>query len=203
MLSNFNKTFRVTEMENSGEKIEFLKDVPSDVFNIMKGYGGMTFNGGLYRIHTYTSSVHWSIQVADYFSKYKNKILPFGFDWMGRQFCVHVNDHNMVIMLDPATGEDFEMRQDILSFHEEDLAMDVDNMLAYELFKNILSHYKISDIRFSECLGYRIPLFLGGIDNIDNYEKSDLEVYWHIHSQIFNKIRIIPSGTPINSIKIE
>jgi len=34
------------------------------------------------------------------------------------------------------------------------------------------------------CIGYKIPLFLGGEDVIVNLEDSDMEVYWYIVSEI-------------------
>jgi hypothetical protein len=40
----------------------------------------------------------------------------------------------------------------------------------------------------TECIGYRVPLFLGGSDTVENLEKVDLDVYWHLHGQLIQKI---------------
>jgi len=45
-------------------------------------------------------------------------------------------------------------------------------------------------------MGYRKPLFLGGSDEVENLEVSDLDVYWHIMGQIIRKTKGLPQGTP-------
>lgn len=49
----------------------------------------------------------------------------------------------------------------------------------------------------SQCVGFRQPLFLGGADDLDNLELSDIDVYWHLMSQIIEQVRDLPAGTPI------
>jgi hypothetical protein len=34
-----------------------------------------------------------------------------------------------------------------------------------------------------------VPLFLGGEDNIDNLELTDMEVYWYIIAQLISKTK--------------
>jgi hypothetical protein len=48
-----------------------------------------------------------------------------------------------------------------------------------------------------QCVGYKIPLFLGGEDGPDNFEISDLDVYWHITAQLIEKTKGLPIGTPV------
>lgn len=35
-----------------------------------------------------------------------------------------------------------------------------------------------------KCIGYKVPLFLNGDDDISNLEVSDMEVYWGIMAQL-------------------
>ena len=106
-------------------------------------------------------------------------------------------------MLDPATGEDFELEQDIDRLHDDDFVDDTDDMLAIELFKKVMKYHNLKEIGYNECLGYKVPLFLGGKDSIENYELSDIEVYWGIVSQLFKKVQDLPDGTNIKSIKFD
>ena len=47
------------------------------------------------------------------------------------------------------------------------------------------------------------PLVLGGDDEIDNIEPTDVSVHVSIHGQIHQQIKDLPEGTPISQIKIE
>ncbi|MCP2517553.1 MAG: T6SS immunity protein Tdi1 domain-containing protein [Achromobacter mucicolens] len=49
---------------------------------------------------------------------------------------------------------------------------------------------------------YGIPLFLGGQDEVSNLELSDLDVYWHLLSQLIRQTRGLPAGTPIGPITL-
>ena len=35
-----------------------------------------------------------------------------------------------------------------------------------------------------ECVGYKVPLFLGGEDSLEKMEVSDMEVYWDMTDQL-------------------
>lgn len=43
-----------------------------------------------------------------------------------------------------------------------------------------------------ECGGYRIPLFLGGEDSLENMEVSDMEVYWDMTDQLWEAVKDLP-----------
>ncbi|MEJ1993556.1 MAG: DUF1851 domain-containing protein, partial [Maritimibacter sp.] len=50
---------------------------------------------------------------------------------------------------------------------------------------------------YTQCVGYRTPLFLGGEDEIGNLEIADVDVYWHIMTQLIEKTRSLPPGTNV------
>ncbi len=91
-------------------------------------------------------------------------------------------------MFDPATAEVFELEQDLNLLHDDDLVNVADDMLANKLFEKVLKFYKIENITFKECIGYKVPLFLGGKDNMENYDRIDLEVYWQMQNQLHKKV---------------
>ena len=63
------------------------------------------------------------------------------------------------------------MNKKISAFHNEDL---VDGLLGVEFFTSTLKFCNIQSLAFGECLGYQRPLFLGGKNAIENYEKQRL-----------------------------
>ncbi len=203
MIETFLHKFKRTSEERIVEQgKDFYKDLPTELFKLIDQCGGVTFNQGLYRIHSFESSIKWALTIADYFNQYQHKIYPFGFDWMGRQFCLGTSG-DILYMFDPATGQNFELRQTLTLLHNEDFVNDTDDMLSVNLFKRVLAFYKINSIDYDECLGYKIPLFLGGKDEIENYELQNMEVYWHIENQLYKKTKDLPEGTKIGNIKIE
>ena len=57
-------------------------------------------------------------------------------------------------------------------------------------------------LKADECVGYRVPLFLGGQDVVDNLEVSDLGVYWSLCAQLRQGTRDLPTGTSIGSVSV-
>lgn len=201
MLNNFLNTFKETGRIVIEEDKSFYKDLPSELYGLLEMHAGATFDKGLYRVHTFNGSLKWSLLIAEFFNDYANKIYPFGYDWMGRQFCSKTSG-DMLFMFDPATGEAFELEQTIELLHDEDFVDDKDGMLASELFENLLHEKGLAGVKYNECFGYKIPLFLGGKDVIDNYEVQDMEVYWHIQNQLYKKVKDLPEGTKIGNINL-
>lgn len=193
--NNDPKVKQVFEDKNSTENVDI------DIKILFDDCGGYSFRNGLYRIHNPVSSQYWSILISTYFTGYR-KLIPFGFDWMGRQFAIHENRKNIILMFDPATGEDFELNQSLISFHNQDLVLEREALLAEQLFEETITSLGIKEVNYNDCIGYKIPLFLNGSDALDNCEISNMEVYWEMQCQIYLQIKDLPPGTKINSIKI-
>ena len=199
MFEKFASNFRITgDLQLTESNKEFYKGLPDALFEFYDKFGGQTFNDGLYRAHSFSSSITWSSIIARYFNKYKGVIYPFAFDWMGRQFCISINNSQMIYMFDVETCEDFELQQDLVSYHNNDLVEDVDAMLSEGLFIETLRLNNVSDIKYNECFSFKKPLLLGGEDKIENYEQTDIEVYWDIQGQIVEKVKSLPPGTKVN-----
>jgi len=199
MLNDFTRVFKVTSKNQHDIGSDIYTNVPSELYQLFDVFGGCTFNYGLYRIHSFSSSIHWSLRIGEYFPGYVNKVYPFGFDWMGRQFSID-RTRELIFMFDPATMEDFVLHKTINTFHNEDLS---NNLLSSELFNSILTFNKIAELDDESCFGYDIPLFLGGKDDLENYQRQDMEVYWDITNQLYNKIKDLPKGTKIGKITLE
>jgi hypothetical protein len=57
-------------------------------------------------------------------------------------------------------------------------------------------------LKASECVGYDIPLFLGGADEVPNLTRTDMGVYWSICGQLRNGTRNLPAGATISGVVI-
>lgn len=180
--------------------ISLISNLDKDVVDFFKECSGLSFDRGLYKTHTPNSSLHWSVLIGNYFANFGNKLIPFGYDWMGRQFCIINGKNNYILMLDPATGEYFELNESIGDFHNHDLIHEKEDVLSQALFNSVLEYLKIAQIDYSKCIGYKVPLFLNGTDDLNNYEIIDMEVYCEFERQIYEQIKALPPGTKIDSI---
>jgi hypothetical protein len=189
----FDKFFLTYDVKFKGFDTE-LKERHLAVLNhsigavtFMKEFQGQTFNKGLYRIHKISDLDKWNSILFDTFPSYKNKIFCFSYDWLGRQFALDftrlLEGEPMILMLEPGTGEALEIPSTFLSFHEEELVEYQDAALAVEFF-NEWKKENTKPLDHNNCVGYKVPLFLGGEDEISNLEVSDMEVYWGIIGQL-------------------
>lgn len=174
--------------------------------DLLVGYAGATFENGLYRLHTIEAIPKWDGLVGDAFPAFRARVRCFGYDWLGRQFALDrariQGGEWLVLMIEPGTGQALEIPATFRSFHSEEL-VDYDNeALASEFFREWRSRHG-RPLLAHECVGYRVPLFLGGEDDVENLEIIDLEVYWTICGQLLNKTRELPLGTTIGSVAME
>lgn len=200
-LIGFLQSFDITKRQQDIEDKSFYKDLPSDLFAFLQTYGGVTFDKGLYRVHSFSGSLKWSLMIGEYFPEYMGRIYPFSYDWMGKQFCCD-STGRMLLMFDPETGEVGEFQQTIPLLHNNDFASDKDGMLSSGLFKDLLLKMSLPEIGYGQCLTYKVPLFLGGKEEIDNYAVQDIEAYWQIQSQIYKQIKDLPDGTVIGKVDL-
>lgn len=203
MYQSFLQSFK-SEISEAPIDANSSKSVSNSLIeNLFTECGGRNFSNGAYKIHTRGSSLHWTSMVCDFFPEYNGRIIPFGFDWMGRQFCADKHNENNIFMLDPATAEAFELSINVEVFHNRELVDDSDSYLDEAKFKQAVEKLHVARLEYSECIGYKIPLFLNGKDDLDNLEVADNEIYWEFQSQIHRQIKNLPPGTKIDSVTIE
>lgn len=171
-------------------------------------FAGASFGGGLYRVHDKSSGAQTLALVEEAFPEYAHRVCPFGpfgYDWLGRQFAVGsgrvVGEQPHVVLLEPGTGEALEIPLSFAAFHDEELIEYADAALAMGFFDSWAAVNSESvPLRRDQCVGYRVPLSLGGQDVIENLEVSDLEVYWSICGQLRRGVLSLPPGTSINEV---
>lgn len=169
-------------------------------------FAGRSFDGGLYRLHDASSGPMGLGLAQDAFPAFAARAVPFGFDWLGRQFALDVarstNGQSLVVLMEPGTGEVLELPFTFRAFHEQ-LDELREPALAESFFKKWKSTGGRPPLAFAACVGYKVPLFLGGVDDTANLEVTDFEVYWTLSAQMIAATRATPPGTSIRQVTSE
>lgn len=168
-------------------------------------FAGATFAGGLYRVHDRRTGQQALGAAAEAFPEFTSRFHPFAYDWLGRQFGVDFGrmeeGRPLVLLLEPGTGEALEVPATFASFHEEELVNYADAALATTFFDAWAAVNRAAmPLKRDLCVGYRVPLFLGGRDEVDNMEISDFQVYWSICGQLRLGTLNLPPGTSVNQV---
>lgn len=160
---------------------------------------------GAYRLHRIADTERFTALARAAFPAFADRIECFGSDWLGRQFARDrarmERGEPLVLMLDPGAGEALEIPADFTAFHEHELIEEPDAVAAFSFYQEWLSAGGAPP-RYDQCVGYKVPLFLGGADEVANLEVSDLDVYWTISAQLLAKVRGLEPGTAINRVTI-
>ena len=152
-----------------------------------QNYAGCTFGGGIYRVLRGGEVEAWNEMVLGIFSQFKGTIECFATDWMGRVFAWDFN-RNKIILLDPGFGEALKIPCNFIELHNQEFVDYPDDSLSQNLYAEYLERFK-STVSQDQCVGYKISPFLGGEDNLDNMEITDIKVYWSISSDIYNEVK--------------
>ena len=59
-----------------------------------------------------------------------------------------------------------------------------DELFALDFYKEYISQGGISP-SYDQCIGYKVPLFLGGLDDLSNIEQIDFDVFWTLMTQLW------------------
>jgi hypothetical protein len=82
------------------------------------------------------------------------------------------------------------------TFHDDEAIRFADAALDVDLHQKWLASGG-AEPGYTQCVGYRKPLFLNGADELENLELSDLEIYWHLMGQLIVMTKNLPPGTPV------
>ncbi|MBB6580631.1 T6SS immunity protein Tdi1 domain-containing protein [Ralstonia solanacearum] len=201
MFGKFSSLFHL-DSSSSGDMENRISSCDVAEFSDFLGRsGGMSFNNGLYRTLEVGNVGTWNAAITSAYSEFNDHINCFGFDWLGRIFALDslrlVKNHPGVVMFEPGTGEVLEIPCNLESFHEDELINYRDSALAENFYLQWLNAGGDRP-SYTQCVGYKRPLFLGGVDTIDNLELTDLDVYWTISAQLISKMRGLPPGTRVD-----
>jgi hypothetical protein len=176
--------------------------------DLMDEFSGRSFNNGLYRLHGQESGAVADRLVAEAFPENAMNAYCFGYDWLGCQYALDSDRRDegepLILLLDPATGEAFEIDCTFVAFHDVELVDSPNDSLNPGLFERWARENRRSlPLSRDVCVGYSVPLFLGGNNMLlENCEITDIEVYWRLNAQLRRAVRGLPNGVPINSLRI-
>jgi len=54
-----------------------------------------------------------------------------------------------------------------------------------------------------QCIGFEVPLMLGGEIELSNMKLSNMKLYWSINTQIYSQSKDLPPGTLIGDFAVE
>jgi hypothetical protein len=172
---------------------------------LLSAHGGATFDRGMYRLHLPETSRRADELIAEAHPQLRGIIQCFGYDWLGRQFALDLAapEAESVRMVEPGTGEILVLPASFTEFHESLLLEYRDAALASGFFASwSADHPDALPLKPDRCVGYRIPLFLGGRDDLENLEETDLWVYWAISAQLIAQTRNVPPGTQVSGVRV-
>jgi hypothetical protein len=187
-----------SDRENAKQD-SLIPDLPG-LAEFFKKYGGASFQNGLYRIMQPADLPRWQERIALAFPEFEDRVVCFGYDWAGSVFTLDIErleeGQAGVLLFEPGTGEVLRISSNLSTFHNNGLIEFGEAALGicfYEAWRGTGGESPTYDY----CIGYRVPLFLGGADNIANLEYFDIDVYWHIMGQLIQKTKELPPGTSV------
>ena len=150
------------------------------------------YNDGTYTLLARTEAASLTDLAASVFPVAAGNIAVFAADWMGRLFATDKGELDRggsatVVCFDLAEPSSFTTDANFDDFH---------NLVAVEQMDDLLNMYQYrewiesgpSPADGERCIGYKVPLFLGGEDAVSNMEVSDRSVYLHMLAEMFRAI---------------
>ncbi|WP_028973062.1 T6SS immunity protein Tdi1 domain-containing protein [Spirochaeta cellobiosiphila] len=200
-----NEELRVFDDEDL-ESNDLLTERINTLEDLFSRLGGKTFNNGLVRVCTKKGAYKLTRCFEKMYSNGKDNILVFAFDWLGRHFAIDYTGKNstedQTFLLEPGSGEHLLIPAGVEGFFNYILINLAQDALAAESFNEWFNISK-TVIGFDECVGYKVPLFLGGDDDFHNFEITNTEVYIEICIQLLHRTKKLKPGQTINSIRFE
>lgn len=176
MLSNFLSYF------NANIEMEYSGDLYSD---FILQLGGKSFGKGLFNSFSNDNVKKWTEIIHEAYPDFNRPFKLFGYDWLGRCFGIDMSNgtYGIILMFEIGLNEILEIPCKFEEFLNEEIQRNTNACLSDVAFRKWMEVSK-EPIEYGRCAGYKIPLCLGGKDEINNLEDSDMEVYWGIMSQL-------------------
>lgn len=187
----------------------FNRSVQYDIYGneyrtFVIAFGGMQFGKGLFSVFDKGDLRYWEKNITTIFPDYKGRFELFGYDWMGRCFAVTSlgEEGEKILVFDPSTLEVNDIPLNFTDFINKAIPTSANECFSSDAFIN-WHNTNSAELDYLQCLGNKVPLFLGGNDELDNMELSDMDVYWHILGQTAVKLRGEEEGTVVDEFSIE
>jgi hypothetical protein len=163
---------------------------------------GLPLCGGLLRLVGSSEGRLASVFVREGFPEFATRAVPFAVDWIGRIVAIDQARPPGLLLIEPGSGDAFEIDESFAEYFNVDVVDDPDTFLAADLFQDWQSDGGGLP-GAGECVGFKVPLFLGGAGAASNLELTDLGVYWSFAAQLRTRTQGLPSGTRITGVDIQ
>lgn len=167
----------------------------NDYRTFIIAFGGMQFGKGLFTVFNKVDALDWQRKLEKAFPEYKGTFRLFGYDWMGRCFAVPTGNEDKIIVFDPGVFDVYEVSLGFLDFVNKAIPMSTNECLSSDAFISWQQAFE-EELGSGRCVGYKVPLFLGGKDEPDNFELIDMSGYWYMIIRAGMKFRGVPEDEP-------
>jgi hypothetical protein len=158
-----------------------LSEVPG-LCELLAIGAGKSFGNGILRIHSKAEMDRATRLISEAFPEWVGSV-PVAKDWLGRQYVVPARRFSTLMLIEPGSGEVFEVDCGIEELFDAEMPADPVTYLASDLFHEWAS-VNAAVIQIGKCVGFKVPLFLGGAGSVDNLEISDEGIYWSLIGQL-------------------
>jgi hypothetical protein len=172
----------------SGEELlAYLDPLPVGFPDLVIRFAGATFGDGLYRLYEPGEIGRWTGVAVDAFPDLAKRIVCFGMSWLGYQYALDVertaDDQPLTLLLDPGAAEAVEIPANFVGFHDEIVLEYPDAILGLDLFEEWRAEGQ-PPLEAGWCAGFRVPIFRGGEEAVENLEPVEAEAYWRRSAEL-------------------
>ena len=177
----------------------------------MEHFAGASFGGGILRFLDpagQPSIFDWNSPNGGWHDDWPSmpQGIAFATDWLGRLYLFDPRPLRggdpPIGLLDPAAGQYERTEWSFEEFVGPVLADDGRGLLDADRFAAWTgSGGRVPGM--DECVGYKVPLILGGAADASNMEVSSLVVWVSLSGQIYEQTKDLPEGAQITGINIE
>lgn len=169
-------------------------------------FGGASFNRGLYRVLCPEEIDTWTDRICAAFPAFAGRMVPFGYDWLGRFFCLDLlriqNLNPLVLLFNCFADQVLELPAGIVEFHNGVIIDQQEPALESAMFSGFLAATQLTSLHRSQCAELTVPLYLGGTYALENMKTVDLNSNWDVATQLLSQARNVPDGTPIKQVQV-
>ena len=174
---------------------------PYDVF--IDHFGGRSFGGGELKVIERTDIPLYKDAIMGICFKFSgDDFRPFAYNWLGQIFLIDDRENRgcvLIMRIDTVTTAYTDMG--FLEYLNDELPENPERSLHVTQYGEwVASHGSVGP---GECVGYKVPFFLGGDDSPDNMEVVDMDVYWTMTGQLWRAYLGLPEGTKIGNVSFE
>jgi hypothetical protein len=198
-LQPFLTMYAVTHDAGNSELVPTVAERAGGPFTaFMRALGGKTFNG-VYRVHRWDRVEEYTRLIEAMYPALKGELVAFASDWTGRQFAFDFTepaaDQPGVTWFDLGGADRMPTDQNIADFHNVTLIERANDTLSLGLYVE----WRAADAREippGQCVGYKVPLFMGSNDDVSNLHRIDTPTYLQHCARMWADLTVISKHTP-------